>query len=261
MPAMNSPAHVPEWTLVSLRPRGQHASMRRAAQALGGEVIGLSPWALAARSDPATRSALVSALGADRVVFTSPSAVQAAARLAPLAGPHGGNWLAVGAGTAAALAAYGAEDVQAPGRMDSEGLLDLPGLAGVEGLRVALVTAPGGRGLLGPALMARGAHLQRVEVYARVPLTPPPRLLQRLRGRRGPWVLALSSAEALEWLLAQVPADLLGRMRQSPVVAASERLAGLAAEAGFARVQRAEGPQPAQLVQAAQRAVAALPPA
>ncbi len=260
MPAMNSPAHVPEWTLVSLRPRGQHASMRRAAWALGGEVIGLSPWALAARDDPATRAALVTALGADRVVFTSPSAAQAAGRLAPLAGPHGGTWLAVGAGTAAALAAQGA-DVQAPQRMDSEGLLDLPALARVDGLRIALVTAPGGRGLIGPTLETRGAHLQRVEVYARVPLSPPPRLLQRLRRRPGPWVLALSSAQALAWLVAQAPADLLARLRHSPAVVASERLAGLATDAGFARVQVAEGPQPLQLVRAAHQAVTALPSA
>ncbi|RRU06562.1 uroporphyrinogen-III synthase, partial [Stenotrophomonas sp. 278] len=45
---MNSHAHVPEWTLVSLRPRGQHAAMRRAARALGGQLLPLSPWALRA---------------------------------------------------------------------------------------------------------------------------------------------------------------------------------------------------------------------
>lgn len=261
MHAMNSPAHVPEWTLVSLRPRGQHAPMRRAARALGGTVIGLSPWALAARDDPATRATLMTALGADRVVFTSPAAAQAAGRLASLTGAHGGTWLAVGAGTAAALAAQGAQDVQAPGRMDSEGLLDLPGLAGLDGLHVALVTAPGGRGLIGPTLEARGARVQRVEVYARVPLIPPPRLLQRLRHRPGPWVLALSSGEALGWLVEKGPADLLARLRQAPVVAASDRLAGLAGDAGFVRVQVAEGPQPLQLVRAAHQAITALPPA
>ncbi|HCQ45559.1 MAG TPA: uroporphyrinogen-III synthase, partial [Achromobacter sp.] len=46
---MNRLAHVPEWTLLSLRPRGQHAALRRAATPLGAQVVGLSPWALVAR--------------------------------------------------------------------------------------------------------------------------------------------------------------------------------------------------------------------
>src|SRR5690349_7726377 len=148
MPAMNSHAHVPDWTLVSLRPRGQHAPLRRAAEALGAQVIGLSPWALVARHDAGTRAALAQALGADRVVFSSPAAVHAAARLQPLQAPHAGTWLAVGAGTAAALRGHGVDNVVAPTRMDSEGLLDLPALAQLQGLRAALVTAPGGRGII-----------------------------------------------------------------------------------------------------------------
>lgn len=255
MPAMNSHAHVPDWTLVSLRPRGQHAPLRRAAEPLGAQVIGLSPWALVARHDAATRAALARALGADRVVFSSPAAVHAAARLQPLDAPHAGIWLAVGAGTAATLGAYGAGEVVAPARMDSEGLLDLPALAGLQGLRAALVTAPGGRGIIAATLQARGAALERVDVYRRDALRLPPRQLQRLRHQAGPWVLALSSAEALSLLREQLPADLLARLQQAHVVAASERLAALAAEAGYTRVSLAAGPMPAQLARAAHAAI------
>lgn len=255
MPAMNSHAHVPDWTLLSLRPRGQHAPLRRAAAALGAQVIGLSPWALVARHDAATRAALAQALEADRVVFSSPAAVHAAARLQRLDAPHAGIWLAVGGGTAAALRGHGAADVVAPTRMDSEGLLDLPVLAQLQGLRAALVTAPGGRGVIADALGARGAVLQRVDVYQRVALRLPPRQLQRLRHRAGPWVLALSSAEALSLLIDQLPADLLARLRQAHAVAASERLAVLAQQAGIARVTLAAGPMPAQLAQAAHAAI------
>ena len=175
MPAMNSHAHVPDWTLLSLRPRGQHAALRRAAEPLGAQVIGVSPWALVARHDAATRAALAYALGADRVVFSSPAAVHAAARLQPLDAPHAGTWLAVGAGTAAALRGHGAADVLAPTRMDSEGLLDLPALAQLRGLRAALVTAPGGRGIIATTLQERGATLERVDVYQRRTLRLPPR--------------------------------------------------------------------------------------
>lgn len=255
MPAMNRPAHVPEWTLLSLRPRGQHAALRRAARPLGAQVLALSPWALVARGDADTRTALALALGADRVVFSSPAAVHAAARLLPLDRPHAGHWLAVGAGTAAALHGHGAAGVLAPTRMDSEGLLALPELAQLQGLRAALVTAPGGRGVIAATLQARGAQLQRVDVYRRVALQLPPRQLQRLRHRAPPWVLALSSAEALTLLLAQLPTDLLARLKQAHVVAASARLQALATDAGFVRVRPAGGPLPLQLVQAAHAAI------
>lgn len=255
MPAMNRPAHVPEWTLLSLRPRGQHAALRRAAAPLGAQLLGLSPWALVADRNPATRAALARALGADRVVFSSPAAVHAAARLLPLDRSHAGVWLAVGAGTLAALHQHGAADVQAPQRMDSEGLLDLPALANLTGLRAALVTAPGGRGIIAETLQARGAQLERVDVYRRRPLRLSPRQLQRLRQRPAPWVLALSSAEALTLLLEQLPPDLLARLQGQPVVAASARLQALAGEAGFPRVSLAAGPLPAQLAQAAYAAI------
>lgn len=260
MPGMNSHAHVPEWTLVSLRPRGQHAAMRRAAQALGGQLLPLSPWALRARDDAATRSALIQALQADRVVFTSPGAAHAAARLASLSENHPGQWLAVGAGTAAALRHHGAMAVRSPERMDSEGLLGLPELADLHGLSVALVTAPGGRGLIAPTLDARGAALQRVDVYTRSPLRPAPRAVQRLRRQTAPWVLALSSAEALGWAVSQLPDDVLTRLRGSLLVAASARLAELAGAEGFTRIQVAQGPQPLQLAQAARAFVTARAP-
>src|SRR3546814_12885773 len=46
----------------------------------------------------------------------------------------------------------------APQRMDSEGLLALEPLQQVSGLTIGLVTAPGGRGELQPALQRRGAQ-------------------------------------------------------------------------------------------------------
>ena len=255
MPAMNTETKVAPWTLISLRPRGQHAPVRRAAKGTGATVIALSPWALRARRDAATCADLAAALAAERVVFSSPAAVHAAARLAPLDAPHAGQWLAVGAGTAAALARQGARDVLAPGRMDSEGLLALPALADLRGLRAGLVTAPGGRGVIADTLQQRGAQLLRANVYVRLPLPLAPRTLQRLRQATAPWAVALSSGEALSLLLAQLPADLQARLRTATVAAASERLVAQALAAGFANVTLAAGPLPAQLVRTAHAAL------
>ncbi|MGH8077686.1 MAG: uroporphyrinogen-III synthase, partial [Lysobacter sp.] len=82
MPA-RLPVEAPKWYVISLRPRGEHAALRRAAARHGAGLIALSPWALRDRDDVTTRNALRAVLAAPRVVVTSPAAVRAAARLQP----------------------------------------------------------------------------------------------------------------------------------------------------------------------------------
>ena len=118
---------------ISLRPVGGHEALRRAAAAHGARVIALSPWRLESRSDAGTRTALRDALSASKVVFTSPAAVRAACGLRTLRARRDQAWFAVGSGTAAALRRNGIAEVIAPMRMDSEGLLALPGLRDVRG--------------------------------------------------------------------------------------------------------------------------------
>lgn len=243
----------PPWYVISLRPRGGHAALRRAAARHGGGLIALSPWTLQLSDDVAARDALQAALLAPRVVFTSPAAVRAAHALQPLQARRGQSWCAVGAGTAAALRRAGIADVQFPARMDSEGLLALPALQDVRGQDVGLVTAPGGRGEITPALQARGARVLRADVYAREPAPLSPRALQQLREAGAPLVLALSSGEALQRVIDGLPADLAAKLKRARVVAASERLRALAHGCGFNDIDVAAGPRPADLIAAAAR--------
>jgi len=241
--------------VISLRPRGEHEALRRAAARHGLRVLALSPWRLVPLDDAATRKALRTALEADVVVFTSPAAVRAARALRTLRARRGQAWCAVGSGTAAALRRAGVAEVQVPARMDSEGLLALPALSDVAGVCIGLVTAPGGRDALTPALQARGADVRRADVYRREPLAPTPQAIAALRALRAldaPAWLALSSGEALTHLRATLRADGAAVLRRARVVAASERLATLAHAEGFARVVRAAGPRPADLVAAVQ---------
>ncbi|WP_460814922.1 uroporphyrinogen-III synthase [Luteimonas pelagia] len=242
----------PRWYVISLRPAGDHAALRRAAARHGAGVLALSPWRIEACDDEATRTALRTALASGIAVFTSPAAVRAAATLA-LLHARGRVAYAVGSGTAAALRRAGVPAPRAPGRMDSEGLLALPGLRNLDGHEVALVTAPGGRDRIAPALRARGARVQRVDVYARRPIALAARQVERLRSLDAPAVLALSSGEALARVMDALPPDAARRLRGCAVTAASERLAALARGHGFpaARVSVAAGPRPAQLVDAA----------
>ncbi len=243
----------PEWYVISLRPRGEHAALRRAASRHGGGLIALSPWRLVPLDDGQARADLRAALAAARVVFTSPAAVRAARALQAFAPAAGQAWCAVGAGTAAALRRAGVATVHAPTRMDSEGLLALAPLQDVAGRAVGLVTAPGGRGEITPALEQRGARVLRADVYRRQPVPLPSAALAKLRAATAPLVLALSSGEALQCLLAALPADLAAKLRGAHVVAASARLGGIARAAGFADVAIAAGPRPGDLVAAAAR--------
>lgn len=239
------------WYVISLRPQGGHGALRRAAARVGARTVALSPWKLVPLEDAHARAALEAALAAPRVVFTSPAAVRAAARLAALRRRRAQAWCAVGAGTAAALRRAGLEPVAVPERMDSEGLLALPELRDVRGIAVGLVTAPGGRDAIAPALRARGAQVRRADVYRRLPLPPSPRTLARLRALDAPAVLVASSGEALERTMQALPADLAARLRAGPLVVASARLAERARTLGFADIRLARGPRPADLVAAA----------
>ncbi|UNK48156.1 uroporphyrinogen-III synthase [Lysobacter sp. S4-A87] len=237
--------------MISLRPRGEHAALRRAAARVGAGFVALSPWQLRLRDDEATREALRIATQATRVVVTSPTAVRAARSLQALHARPGQQWFAVGAGTAAALRRAGVADVAAPTRMDSEGLLALPGLQDLAGSALGFISAPGGRGVLVPALQARGARVLRADVYDRVAITPSTRAVNQLLALAAPSVVALSSGDAIETILNALPAPARERLLQSSVVAASERLAGLARQQGFADVAVARSARPQDLLAAA----------
>lgn len=238
----------PRWYVISLRPCGAHAPLRRAAKAAGHGFVALPPWRIVPREDAAARDALRAALAARATVFTSPAAVAAARALLPW--PAGMHAIAVGGGTAAALRRAGAGRVEHPSRMDSEGLLALPVLAQVAGVDIGLVTAPGGRGVIAPALQARGARLHRADVYAREPVRPSPRALATILALESRLAVAVSSAEALQRVMEAVDAPVRARLVGARVLAASRRVEATARTLGFDDVVVAAGPRPAQLVAA-----------
>jgi uroporphyrinogen-III synthase len=237
--------------VISLRPVGAHAALRRAAAARGARVLALSPWRIETQGDATTRRALRDALAAKIVIATSPASVRAAAALSSLRRRRGQTWCAVGAGTATALRRAGIDGVASPSRMDSEGLLALSELQSIRGIAIGLLTAPGGRDLIAPTLRKRGAELLRADVYRRVEVPFSPRALARLHAMRAtPW-LALGSGEALRLAMARLPADLAGKLRNADVAAASERLAQAARAAGFrGRIAVAASARPRDLVAA-----------
>lgn len=239
------------WYVISLRPSGDHAALRRAAARRGARLLALSPWRIQTCRDDPTRTALAEALQAERVLFTSPAAVRAAATLQALRARSGQRWLAVGAGTAQALRRHGVKHVQHPARMDSEGLLAMPELQQLAGSTLGFVSAPDGRNVLAPSLIERGARLLRADVYARHDIALPAAAIARLLALSAPACVLLSSSGALDRVVAQLPAAARAALLSLPAVAASERLAGHARTTGFHEVLTAAGPRPAQLLDAA----------
>jgi len=131
-------------------------------------------------------------------------------------------------------------------------------LADVRGTDVGLVTAPGGRGLIAAQLEAAGARILRADIYQRVPLVIPRRKLARLAHSGTPWLLAVSSGEALQRFWQQLSPGWQQRLcEQAIVLAASERLAEQARALGFASVVRSEGPTVTQMTAAAHAALTA----
>lgn len=225
--------------------------MARRVRKLGGIPVSVPGLSLRATEDAVTvDSALRLALEGDVLVFTSPAAVRFAADVLPLA--TRAVMIAVGRGTARALRTANVIDVRFPEiSQNSEGVLALPELADISGKRVALVGAPGGRGVLREQLVLRGAVLDEIHVYHRVA----PRIDRRhidplLKLTRRSTVL-LSSAEALDHLHRALIAPAWRKLVQAVAVVSSERLRDMARGVGFERVVVARSAMPVDLLEAA----------
>ena len=221
------------------RPAGTAVALARRVRALGGTPLLLPGSSLRGPVDAnVAHEALKTALACDLAIFTSPAAVHFARGLGKLRGRA--RVLAPGAGTLRALRRAGIKDAQAPAREDSEGLLALPVLRSVRGLRIGIVGAPAGRGLLDRELAARGATVVHAHVYRRLPARLDRRHADSLRrDTRKPLYVLLSSGEALANILAGLRDDAHRALLTGTAVVSSARLATAAHRSGFTRIVRA----------------------
>ena len=238
--------------VVITRPAGTAAALFRRVRAEGGVPLLLPGLALRKVDDEVeARDSLRAALTDDVLIFSSPAAVRFAAALAPL--KTSATVLAVGRGTARALRRQGIQAPLAPERQDSEGLLDHPALQVLQGRRIALIGAAGGRGLLREQLFSRGATLRELHVYRRVAPRLDRRHVEPLLQLPASALVLLSSAEALQNLCRILPPAALDRLFVATAVVSSERLASAARVAGFAHIALATSALSADLLGAAMR--------
>jgi uroporphyrinogen-III synthase len=239
--------------VVITRPAGTATALARRVRVGGGVPLLLPGLALRRVADDASaREGLQAALAEDVLIFSSPAAVRFAAALGSLRTLA--TVLAVGQGTARALRRHGIHAPLAPARQDSEGVLDHPALDELHGRHIALIGAPGGRGLLREQLLARGAQLRELHVYQRVAPRLDRRHVEALLQLPASALVLLSSAEALHNLCRILPPTALARLFAATAIVSSERLASAARAAGFARIELAASALSADLLGAAIRA-------
>ena len=237
-----------QWYVISLRPLGLHAGVRRAAAKFGARTFALST--LTIEPLPAT-TALKKALSCPVVIVTSPNAARLASTQHPLRCRRGQRWFAIGPGTAAALRRHGIRDAAIPAQgADSDALLDLPALAQMAGQQVGLVTAPGGRGQLAKVLAERGAKVRLAEVYRRVALSPAPHRLRAMAALPERTALLVSSGEALGNLWRSLSKSERAGLLARPCVVSSERLAEQTRALGFHDTRIATSALPADMLAA-----------
>lgn len=245
------PGNLAGCTIIITRPVGTGASLSQKVHTLGGIPLLLPGHSLRGASDPQhARTQWLQAQHDDVLIFSSPAAVRYAMALAPLKKAHRAV-IAVGKATARALQRHGV-DAQVPAaRQDSEGVLALPPLQRSGGMRVALVGAAGGRGLMQQRLAERGASLREVHVYQRAASRLTRRHREAVQQLPAAACILLSSAEALQNLRSQLPATAWERLCQATAVVSSERIGEAAQAAGFLRVHRAASANQADLLAAA----------
>lgn len=160
--------------------------------------------------------------------------------------PQGPRYYAIGAATARAIRARGAEPETGntgegaesqPSTMDSEALLALPSLQQLQGERVVVFRGEGGRTLIGTTLQERGARLDYCALYRRT--LPSDAAEQIIAYPHTPDVITVHSGETLDNLHQVIEATGRKSLRQPLILCPSDRVAASARALGFPRVHAA----------------------
>lgn len=251
-PATGPPCHLAGLSVLVTRPERQADGLCEAIERAHGRPVRFPTLEILGPGDrDGVRDRLATIAPGDLLVFVSVNAVRYAFPLLPGQLPLELDIAAVGTATAEVLAESGLEPTVVPERMDSEGLLAMPGLQAVSGRRVFIFCGNGGRDLLAQTLAARGAAVERLEVYRR----QCPVRQMAARNLVTAWddlvdVVTASSSAILDNLFAMLGESGATRIRSTPLVVISERMAAHARERGCRDLVVAASPRDVDVVEA-----------
>lgn len=217
------------------RPVHQAEGLCRLLQQSGATVLRLPLLAIEPVAERAVATARqAAARGWDAWIFTSANAVRQALQLDP---GHAGQWprpAAAGAATAAVLREAGYEKATVPAGGDgAAALLADPAFAAVAGQRILIVTGADTLPELAAGLQARGATVEVLAVYRRVPVPHPAAAVTAAVEAAD--VAIVSSGEALAQLVRLTPPPQQPRLLDLQLALPSPRVVEKARLAGFRR--------------------------
>lgn len=227
--------------VIVTRPARQAGAFAHKIGVLGARPIIFPAIVILPPDDPAPLAAAHVALAHyAAAIFVSGNAAEYGVPQAPW--PSGVQAFAPGPGSAAALSDLGVPDVQFPGeRHDSEGLLALPALAEPRGKRIVIFRGDTGRNVLGDALRARGATVDYVSCYRRVPPSAGVAGFADLLRRHEAHALTLTSSEGATNLCQVLDDEARTLLAALPAFASHPRIAAHARELGLRAVETASG--------------------
>jgi uroporphyrinogen-III synthase len=221
-------------TIVITRPAGTGSALARRVRTLGGSPLLLPGLSLRVAPVPEqARTSWRDAQQDDVLIFTSPAAVRYALMLAPC--QTRATVIAVGRATDRALQRHGIAALSPASQQNSEGVLQLPTMQQLHGKRVALITAPGGRGMLQEQIVARGGWLREVHVYGRGKARLSRRHIEAVLQLPADACVLLSSGEAIRHLIEQLPVEARERLQAAMLIVSSQRIGEQARAEGFER--------------------------
>ncbi len=165
--------------------------------------------------------------------------------------PVGIDWYAIGPATARCLEQADISAGQASGVLsDSEALLSMNVMQQVSGQRILLACGRGGRTLLQEQLKARGAEVQRLELYERYCPSYDMDAVEKLITLRQVNSIVATSSEMVSNLLHYFNPEQSSDCR---LLVPGARVAALAEQAGFQNIVVAEGADDASMISALQK--------
>lgn len=124
---------------------------------------------------------------------------------------------------------------------NSEALLALPEMQDMQNQRVLIVRGEGGREEMADTLRSRGADVQYLNVYKRIPGTDNTDVISMLEHKELD-IITATSGEVLQNLLIMLGATHHQQLFRLPLVVVSDRIRQLAIDMGFKQIAVAVSP-------------------
>lgn len=234
------------------RPEGRARELMDAIESAGGSVVSFPVLEIETRDERILDEEQARLPTPDIAIFVSSNAVRFGLKYIPGSGVR---IAAIGPTTRASIEAEGRTvDIYPASGFDSEHLLQEPDLRQVKGKAIRIVRADSGRELLATTLRERGARVDYLSAYRRLPKRHSDDELDELeRTWRGGGIqyVTVMSVASLESLWSALPDYCRSALPATPLVTPSERVIQTASEMipGIQAIL-APGPQAGDMVRA-----------